>query len=66
VAEQMTAQMAAYEAQIRVLEGFRLVTSELEVTNFMALHDLGSPSRIFVRSSVDSRSDHNILFLFLI
>ena len=65
VAEQMFAQMAAqmqaYKACIRQLvEGSRVVTFELEVTNVMAL------ARIIYRFSVDSRSCNNILLLFLI
>jgi hypothetical protein len=62
----MAMQMAAYEARIRMLEGSRLVTSESEVTSVMAPHNLGSPACVIVRSSVDSRSGNNILFLFCI
>ncbi|KAE8076620.1 hypothetical protein FH972_015257 [Carpinus fangiana] len=52
VAEQMAAQMEAYEARIRALvEGSRVVTFELEVTNIVA------PAHVIYRSSVDSRSD---------
>jgi hypothetical protein len=45
----MSAQMEAYEARFHALvEGPRVVASELEVTNVMA------PTRIIYRSSVDS------------
>jgi hypothetical protein len=51
--------MQAYEAKIRALvEGSRVVTSKLEVTNAMA------PARVIYRSSVDSQSGNNILLLF--
>jgi hypothetical protein len=62
----MVAQMVAYDAQIRVLEGFRLVTFGSEVINVMAPEDLESPTRVIVRSSVHSQLGNNILFLFLI
>jgi hypothetical protein len=53
--------MAAYEAQICVLEGSRHVSSKPEVTN-----DRASPAHIIVRSSVNSQLGNNILFLFFI
>ena len=36
VAKQMAAQMVAYEAWLHLFEGFRVVTSKLEVTNVVA------------------------------
>jgi hypothetical protein len=61
VAKQMSAQMQVYEAKIRQLvEGSRVVTSELEVTNVMAR------AHAIYRSSIDSRSGNNMLLLFLI
>ena len=61
ITAQVAAQMAAYEAQIRVLEGSRHGSFEPKVTN-----DRASPARVIVKSSVDSRSCNNILFSFLI
>jgi hypothetical protein len=58
--------MAAYEARIRVLEGSKHVSSKPKVTHDRASHDVGSPVRVIVKSSVDSQSGNNILFLFLI
>jgi Flp pilus assembly secretin CpaC len=69
MAEQMQAQMAEQAKQMReyeakmcqLIEGSsRVVTSEPEVTNIMAL------APVIYRSSVDSRSGNDILFLFLI
>jgi hypothetical protein len=66
ITTQVAVQMVAYEAQIPVFEGFRHVSFEPEVTNDRASHDLGSLALVIVRSSIDSRSCNNILFLFLI
>ncbi|XP_059452103.1 uncharacterized protein LOC132182782 isoform X1 [Corylus avellana] len=52
----MAAQMAAYEARLRVLESSRHV-SEPEVTNVRAPPDLESPVRAIARSSVASGPD---------
>jgi hypothetical protein len=49
-----------------LLEGSKHVSFKPEVTNVRALHNLGSPAYVIVRSSVDSQSSNNILFLFLI
>ncbi|KAE8009271.1 hypothetical protein FH972_005719 [Carpinus fangiana] len=55
VSEQMSAQMQAYEVKIhRLVEGSRVVTSEPEVTNVMAL------TRIIYRSFVDSKSADDV------
>jgi hypothetical protein len=61
VVEQMSVQMKAYKACIHALvEGSRVVTSKLKVTNVMA------PAHVVYRSFVDNRSGNNILLLFLI
>jgi hypothetical protein len=66
VIEQMATRMEALEAKICVLEDSRHVSSEPEVTSVRALHDFGSPTRVIIRSSVDSRVGNTIFFLFLI
>jgi hypothetical protein len=49
---QMAAQTAAYADHFHMLEGYRVVTSEPKVTIEKALQDVGSPTRIIIRSSV--------------
>ena len=63
---QVAGQMVTYEAQIHTLEGSKHVGSEPKVTNERALHDVQSPTRIIVRSFIDSTQGNNILFLFII
>ncbi|KAE8009251.1 hypothetical protein FH972_005700 [Carpinus fangiana] len=58
--------MTAYEACFHTLEGSRMVTSEPEVTNERALHDLGPYAHLIVRSSVDSTQCNNTLFVIII
>jgi hypothetical protein len=58
------AQMEAYDARFRSLEGGTFVSSEPEVTTERTAHDLGSPARPIVRSSVDSTHGNNqVIFL---
>ena len=66
ITTQFATQMAAYEARFRTLEGSKVVTSKPEVTNERALHDLGSPTHLIIRSFVDSTQDNNILFFIII
>ena len=54
MAKRFAVQMAAYEARFRSLEGGTVVSSEPEVTTERTVHDLGSPARPIVRSSIDS------------
>jgi hypothetical protein len=55
ITAKVAAQMEAYVARIRVLEGSRHVSSESEVTNARASHDLESPAHVIIRSSIDSQ-----------
>jgi hypothetical protein len=62
--EQFAAQMAAYEARCRSLEGSTVVSSEPEVTTERAVHDLGSPAHRIVRSSADSiQGNYQVILL---
>jgi GTPase Era involved in 16S rRNA processing len=65
MAAQLDAQAVHYEECFRSLKGYRVVTSELEVTTERALHNVGSPARIILRSSADRTQGNNIL-LFII
>ena len=61
MAAQLDAQTALYEERFHSLEGYRVVTPELEVTTVRALQDVGSPARIIIRSSANSTQGNNIL-----
>jgi hypothetical protein len=58
---QLDAQVAHYEERFHLLEEYRVVTFELEVTIERALQDVRSPARIIFRSSADSTHGINIL-----
>jgi ABC-type transporter Mla subunit MlaD len=58
---QLADQAALYEERFRSLEGYRVVTSEPEVTTERALQDVGSPAHIIPRSSADRTQGNNIL-----
>ena len=58
------AQIEAYDARFRSLEGGIFVNFKLEVTTERTAHDLGSPARPIVRSSADSTHGNNqVIFL---
>jgi hypothetical protein len=58
------AQMEAYDARFRSLEGGTFVSPEPEVTTERTAHDLGSLARPIVRSSADSTHGNNqVIFL---
>ena len=64
MAMRFAAQMAAYDARFRSLEGGTVVSSKLEVTTKRTVHDIGSPARPIVRSSIDStHSNNQVIFL---
>jgi hypothetical protein len=57
-------QMMAYEARFRSLEGCTDINFELEVTTKRTVHDLRSPARPIVRSSINSTHGNNqVIFL---
>jgi hypothetical protein len=66
MAAQMATQATAYEDPFCTLEGYRVVTSKLEVTTKRALQDVESPTRLTIQSSVDSTQGNNILFFVII
>jgi hypothetical protein len=59
ITRRLAAQMAAYNANFRSLEGGTIVNSEPEVTTERTTHDLGSPALPIVRSSADSTHGNN-------
>ena len=65
MAKEMATQVAAYEEHFCMFQGYRVVTSELEVTIERALQDAGSPTRIILQSSTDSTQDNNILYFII-
>jgi hypothetical protein len=58
------AQMVAYEARFRSLEGGTDISFEPEVTTKRTVHDLRSLARPIVRSSINSTHGNNqVIFL---
>jgi hypothetical protein len=64
MARHLDAQAAHYEEHFCSLEGYRVVTSEPEVTTERTLQDIGSPARIILRSSTDTTQGNNIYITF--
>jgi hypothetical protein len=63
ITKRFAAQMTAYEACFRSLEGSTVFSSDLEVITERAVHDLGSPACHIVRSSADSTQGNNQVIL---
>jgi hypothetical protein len=59
MANEMAAQVVAYEEHFHLLEGYQVVTSKLEVTIERVLQDVGSPAHIILRLSADSTLQKN-------
>jgi hypothetical protein len=59
ITERFAAQMVAYEARFRSLEGSTLVSLEPEVTTERVVQDLGSPACRIVKSSANSTQGNN-------
>ena len=59
ITKRFAAQMAAYDARLRSLEGATVISSEQEVTTERGVHDLGSPARPIVRSFADTIQGNN-------
>ena len=64
ITKQFAAQMVAYDTRFWSLKGTTVINLEPEVTTERGVHDLGSPARPIVRSSVDSTQGNNqVIFL---